>query len=269
VDICHEDKKMIYYFNNTPIFYTTTGSGEPLVLLHGFLESSTIWKDIITALKNKYTIIALDLPGHGKSGNISEIHSMELMAEVLHGLLEYLGISKSKLVGHSMGGYVALAFTERFPAAVDTLVLLNSTSISDSLERKENRDRALRIIESEKKSFIGMAIVNLFSTETRILFPAEIESLKKEAYSFSTEGISANIRGMKDRLDRTSILKNFPGHKWVVAGTQDPIVPISHAKELAFDTNSHLKIVEGSHMSWLENQDEIVNFMLFIDFFYT
>lgn len=260
---------MIYNFNETPIYYTTSGSGPALVLLHGFLESSTIWKEIIPAWKEKYTIISMDLPGHGKSGTISEVHSMELMADVLYQLLEYLKISKSKIVGHSMGGYVALAFAERYPEALDTLVLLNSTSVSDSPERKENRDRALQIIESEKKSFIRMAISNLFSKEALKLFPSEIETLKMEAYSFSSEGIKANIRGMRDRVDRTGILKNFRGRKWVIAGTLDPIVPFSLSEQVALETHSDLKIVEGSHMSWLENKDEIINFMLFIDFFYT
>ncbi len=259
---------MNYYFNNTPIFYKSTGSGPALVLLHGFLESSTIWKELIPDLKEKYTIICMDLPGHGKSGNLSEIHSMELMAEVLYELLTHLNIATCKLVGHSMGGYVALAFAESYPHAVDTLVLLNSTPLSDSIERKENRDRALRLIQSEKKLFIGMAIANLFSEETRLLFPSAIEALKKEAYSFSTEGIMANIRGMRDRVDRTALLKNFGGKKWVVAGTKDPIVPFSQCKLLALETESHFKTVEGSHMSWLENQDEIVKFLLFIDFFY-
>lgn len=260
---------MIYNFNETPIYYTTSGSGPALVLLHGFLESSTIWEEMIPAWKEKYTIICVDLPGHGKSGTISQVHTMELMAKVLHELLEYLEVPKSKIVGHSMGGYVALAYAEHFPEKLDTLVLLNSTTVSDSPERKENRDRALRIIESEKKSFIGMAINNLFSTETRKHFPSEIETLKKEAYTFSTEGIKANIRGMRDRVDRTAILKNFPGRKWVVAGRMDPIVPFSQSEQVALDSHSPLKIVEGSHMSWLENKDEIISFMLFIDFFYT
>lgn len=260
---------MIYHFNNVPIFYTVTGTGPALVLIHGFLESSTIWKELIPPLKKKYTILCMDLPGHGKSGNISEIHSMELMAEVLSELLAHLKITKSSIVGHSMGGYVALAFAERYSEVVDTLVLLNSTSMGDSSERKENRDRALHLIQSEKKIFIGMAISNLFSEETRLLYPSEIEALKKEAYSFSTEGIIANIRGMRDRADRTFVLHNFSGGKWVVAGTQDPIVPYSHLKQLALETSSHLKTVEGSHMSWLENKEEIVKFLLLVDFFYT
>lgn len=260
---------MIYHFNKTPIFYSITGSGPALLLIHGFLESSTIWKELIPPLKKKYTLLSVDLPGHGKSGNLSEIHTMELMAEVLHELLTHLNIPKSSFVGHSMGGYVALAFAERYPEVVDSLVLLNSTSFGDSLERKENRDRALHLIQSEKNLFIGMAITNLFSEETRLLYPSEIEALKKEAYSFSTEGIMANIRGMRDRADRTIVLKNFIGGKWVVAGTQDPIIPYSHLKQLASVTQTPLKTVEGSHMSWLENKEEIVKFLLFIDFFYT
>jgi pimeloyl-ACP methyl ester carboxylesterase len=117
-----------------------------MLLLHGFLESSTIWSTIVPELSKYNTLVILDLPGHGKSGCIAETHSMELMAEVVHSLLKFLKIKSVSFVGHSMGGYVALAFAEKYEHNIERLVLLNSTTNEDSTERKRNRERSLNII---------------------------------------------------------------------------------------------------------------------------
>ncbi len=260
-----EDRKMIFQYDNTSIYYEIYGKGQAIVLLHGFLESSSIWKNFIKPLSEKFTVILIDLPGHGKSDSIAETHSMELMAEVVNELLHFLKIDKAIFVGHSMGGYVALAFTELFEEKVLKLILLNSTTEADNDERIENRNRALQLLKKQKKTFIGMAISNLFSEKTRLQFLKEIEILKEEAYQFTTKGISANIKGMRDRKDRTEILKKFPRTKWIVCGHEDTIVPISISKNIARETNSEIKILPSSHMSWLENQEEIVKFLLFID----
>lgn len=256
---------MIFQYDDSKINYEVAGHGPALLMLHGFLESSSIWKDFIKPLSEKFTVIIMDLPGHGKSDSISETHSMEMIAEVVHSLLIFLKIDKTIILGHSMGGYVALAFTKRYEEKVSMLILLNSTTEADSIERIENRNRALQLIKKEKRVFIGMAISNLFSEKTRIKYSKEIEILKKEAFQFTTKGISANIRGMRDRKDSTEILKKFPQSKWVICGNEDPIVPILTSKRIAANTNSELKILQGSHMSWLENEAEIVKFLLFID----
>ncbi|MEZ4858956.1 MAG: alpha/beta hydrolase [Flavobacteriaceae bacterium] len=256
---------MIFQFNNTSIYYETYGKGPALLLLHGFLESARIWKEFIPPLSEKYTLVIPDLPGHGKSEIIGETHAMELMAEVMDGLFQHLKINKAIVLGHSMGGYVALAFTELFEEKVSKLILLNSTTEADSEERKENRNRAIQFIEKEKGSFLSMAISNLFSETSRIIYCKEIESLKKEAQGFPSKGIIANSKGMRDRKDRTYILKSFSKEKWIVCGYEDPIVPVAISKSIAKTTNTPLFILPGSHMSWLENKDEIVKFLLFID----
>lgn len=98
-----------------------------MVLLHGFLEDGTIWDRYVDHLSKKYFLIVLDLPGHGKSGVVAKTHSMELMAEAVYELLQLLKIDTVVLVGHSMGGYVSLAFAEMHPETLSGLVLLNST----------------------------------------------------------------------------------------------------------------------------------------------
>ena len=101
---------MTLNYRNTQLYYTSKGIGNPIVLLHGFLESSNIWNFFIPSLSEKRQVICIDLPGHGKSGNLDEVHSMELMADAVYHVLSHLKIEKVTLVGHSMGGYVEFGF---------------------------------------------------------------------------------------------------------------------------------------------------------------
>ena len=110
-----------------------------------------------------------------------------------------------------------------------------------------------------------MAISNLFSIKSKSLFKNEIELLKKKAQSFSTQGIIANIKGMRDRVDRTIILSKFNKQKWILCGDEDPLIPLNSSESIAKQTETSIKILSGSHMSWLENESEIVNFLHLID----
>lgn len=256
---------MIYHFHQTPIFYESKGQGPAIVLLHGFLESSTMWKDITPTLSNTKQVITIDLPGHGKSGCIEDIHTMELMALIVTALLTSIHITEYALVGHSMGGYVALAMVEQAPKAIRNLTLLNSTTHKDSDTRKVNRDRALRFMHKEKNTIISMALANLFTEENRTRFATQIEQLKKEALAFPSEGITAAIKGMRDREDRTHVLENFSKKKLLIAGKSDPIVPVDISEEIATTCHAELIILDGGHMSWMENAAEIVKIMRFIE----
>ncbi|RFN59014.1 alpha/beta fold hydrolase [Marixanthomonas ophiurae] len=256
---------MTHTFKNTPIYYSITGSGPAMVLLHGFLESSTIWNEYIAALSEKHTVITIDFPGHGKSEIVSKTHSMQLMAKVVKSVLHELNIESAILIGHSMGGYVALAYTELFQDDVEKLILLNSTPTADSEERKQNRRRALKVLDHNAEAFISMAIMNLFSENSKKRFTSEIETLKKEALQFPVAGIQAAIRGMINRKDRTDVLANFDKKKIMVCGNEDPIMSISDSKVISETTNTELIQLEGGHMSWLENTDEIHKIMHFIE----
>lgn len=257
---------MITYYKSTPINYSVEGEGPALVLLHGFLLSSTYWNPLITELLKKNQIITIDLPGHGKSACISEIHTMELMAEVVNFVLEELNILSANFIGHSMGGYVALAFAEKYESKIDKLVLLNSTPASDSPSRKKNRESALVVINKNPSLFLTLAIKSLFAEKTQKQFEAEIRKLINEALLFPVEGITAAIKGMKNRKDRTSILKHFKGEKYMICGAEDPILSFSELKQLAIKSKTTLKKVKSSHMSLTENIEEIVKIMHFIDF---
>ena len=257
---------MIAYFNSSKIFYEVYGKGKPLVLLHGFLESSNMWETILPLLTQENKVICIDLPGHGKSDFIAETHTMELMAEVVYSILDSLEIKHARFLGHSMGGYVSLAFAELFPDEVDTLVLLNSTTESDSEERKKNRDRAIRLIKKDSRLFITMAINNLFYDKTKHLHAREIKQLKEEAFLFPVEGIIATIKGMRDRKGRTEILKNFKGTKFLIAGKEDTMIPKEVSKRISKNANTDVHFVNSGHMTVNENSREMIKILHFIDF---
>ena len=256
---------MTTLFREKTIYYSTQGEGNPIVLLHGFLESSSIWEPFISEFGKRRQIVCIDLPGHGKSEVLAEEHSMELMAEVVEQVLKELQLEKIDLLGHSMGGYVALAFVEKHPEMVNRLILLNSTSVADTDEKKENRDRSAELVQKNKKAYISMAISNLLTAENNLRFQDQVEALKTEAMQFPTEGITAALKGMKNRTDRTGVLKHFPGKKFMLTGEQDPLLEYQEIEDIAEGTRSKLYAFPGGHLSYLENKNQFLKIVHFID----
>lgn len=257
--------KMTLEFKSSKFDYSLQGSGKAIVLLHGFLENQTMWEPFVPELIKNHTVITIDLPGHGKSECIGYIHTMELMAEVVHAVLVHEKIEQASFLGHSMGGYVTLAFAERHPQMCSEMTLLNSTPKADSAERKENRDRAIALVKKHKNTFLSMAITNLFAEENREKFATEIEALKKDALKMKTQGIIAALEGMKIRKDRTRLLKKMSIPKTIIAGTLDPIMPVDDLKKIATSCECQFLTWEGGHMSTLENKAEMLKFMHFIE----
>jgi pimeloyl-ACP methyl ester carboxylesterase len=264
-DICLEDRKMIFLYNDKQIYYETTGKGPVVLLLHGFLENAGMWDNLIKLIRKNFTIVTVDLPGHGKSDVFYENHSMEFMAEVVHELLDYLGVGAISIMGHSMGGYVALAYLEKHPQSVRQCILLNSTPFSDSKERKINRERALKLIPENKETFINFSISNLFAEETRKKFSTDIKALQKEANEMSTTAIMAAIRGMKDRHDLSNMLKDYTGNKLIICGTKDSVVPFEDSERAASYTNSKLISMPSGHMTLYENVNDLNEIVHFIE----
>ncbi len=252
-------------YKSTELFYTTKGTGNPLVFLHGFLESSKIWDPFTEKLSVKRQVICIDLPGHGKSGNFGEIHTMELMADAVHEILKHLKIERASLVGHSMGGYVSLAFLEKFPGITKSLVLMNSTPEEDSEEKKINRDRSISIVRKNKKAFVSMAIRNLLPPENYLKFKKEIDELKNQANQMSEEGIIATLKGMKIRTNRISLLKNFRNQKYLILGKRDPVLNTEGTQSVGDLCQCKIILTETGHLSYMENYTEIDKILHFID----
>ena len=199
-------------------------SDNHLILLHGFMENLFIWEEMEAELLKKFKLIKIDLPGHGKSEIYSEIHTMEFMAEKVNEVAEFLKIEKFHLLGHSMGGYVSLAFAEKYPEKLNSLTLFFSTYFADDEEKKELREKSLRIIKENFRTYVNAGIPNFFSENEREFLTEKINLAKEIALSTNNDGVLAAQRGMKLRTDKLAILEKFEGKILVIAGKYDNAV---------------------------------------------
>jgi pimeloyl-ACP methyl ester carboxylesterase len=253
-------KQLVY--KNTKISYTDEGKGTAVVLLHGFLENKGMWSAYVPELIKKYRVITVDLLGHGNTECLGYVHAMEDQADMLYALLLFLKIRKSVLFGHSMGGYIALAFAELYPDHVKGLFLLNSTSRADSNERKLNRDRAVVCVKQNYSSFVSMSIANLFNQNNREKLASEIESVKQEALKTPLQGIVASLEGMKIRKDREVILHFAPYPIQLVLGQKDGVLIYEDTIDQIEGTNVALTTFPDGHMSHIENETALKKVML-------
>jgi pimeloyl-ACP methyl ester carboxylesterase len=244
-------------FKNTKISYTDQGKGNAVILLHGFLENSTMWKYLAQVITQKNRVICIDLLGHGQTDCLGYIHSMEDMADAVHHVISELKIRKAILVGHSMGGYVALAFAELYPEMMKGLVLLNSTSRADSEERITNRTRAVKAVKQNYVTAVRMSISNLFSEENREKMIAQIEWVREEALQTPLQGIIAAQEGMKLRKDREVILHFATYPILLILGKKDPVLNYEENVGQINGTDVKLVTFNDGHMSHLENQAEL------------
>ena len=245
-------------YKNTTISFTDQGKGTAIILLHGFLENKKMWKAFIPEFSKKNRIITIDLLGHGETESLGYVHSMEDNADVVHAVLAELRIRKAAFVGHSMGGYVALAFAELYPEFVKGLVLLNSTSRADSEERKLNRDRAIKAVKQHYTNFIRLSISNLFSEDNRERLAFEIELVKEEAVKTPLQGIVASLEGMKIRKDREVLLHFSTYPMMLILGKKDPVLNYEESLEQIEGTNVALITFPDGHMSTIENREELM-----------
>lgn len=245
-------------FKNARISYTDEGQGTALVFIHGFLENSTMWKAITPHFSKKYRIIKIDLLGHGKSDCLGYIHSMELFASTINAVLKHLRIRKCILIGHSLGGYVALAFAEQHPQKIKGLCLLNSTSNADDDERKALRARANTMVQQNFTNMVKMSFSNLFGPKSRELYKSEINLGIQEALKTPIQGYIAANEGMRLRPNRNHILSDNSFKKLIVVGKKDPVLNYRAAILEAQKTNSKIVLFENGHMSHIENRESVI-----------
>ena len=255
-----ETKNILY--KNTKINYTDIGKGTAVVLLHGFLENLSMWNAYVDEFSKKNRVIAIDLLGHGETECLGYVHAMEDQADMLYALLLHLKIRKVVLVGHSMGGYVALAFAELYPDYMKGLFLLNSTSRADSDERKANRDRAIVAVKQNYTAFVRMSIANLFAEENRERLADTIEKVKEQALKTPLQGIVAALEGMKIRKDREVILHFAPYPMQLVLGKKDGVLLYEDNIDQIEETKVELITFPDGHMSHIEDEAALLQVML-------
>lgn len=248
-------------FQNTEINFTDQGKNNVLVLLHGFTESQNIWNDFAKELISNYRVITIDLPGHGKSGCVGDIHTMELMAEVVKSVLDAQGVKHCAMIGHSMGGYVALAFAENYSSMLQGLGLFHSSALHDTPEGKTNRARAIELIKNNHVGFITAFIPDLFAPENVMRFKNEIESLVNTARQMSVEAILASQFGMMERKDQTPLLVKITCPVLFIAGGKDYRVPYDKVlAQIALPKDAvALLLKDIGHMGYIEAKEKTLH----------
>lgn len=243
------------------LYYETLGKGSPVLLIHGYLENLKMWKDIANELSKAHFVIMCDNPGHGKSKNYSEVYSMEFVAKKINEVLEHLNIKEVSIVGHSMGGYITLAFTELFSEKVKSFLLMNSSSLPDTEEKKELRKRAAEVAQKNMETLIKMSIPLLFAENSDGLKP-EKEFVRQMMRETSIPGVLAALKGMSQRPDRTKILNNFNGKIGIILGKADKTVdPEIFKKVIPKRENISILELDCGHISYLEKPRETFEFV--------
>lgn len=243
-------------FQGRSIVYQASGNGPALVLLHGFLESKAIWDSFTEILQKQFTVIAIDLPGHGESQIVESKHSMQLMADAVKAVLRNENISKAVLTGHSMGGYVALQFAVENETMLKGLVLFHSHANADTDEARENRNRTIDIVNQNRASFIFHFIPDLFDQNHVSEYTAEITRLQGIAALMMPDAIIAALAGMRDRTGQQPYLLQSKIPVLSILGKQDSRMPYkqlipqalipSHCEILLLENVGHMGFIEAA-----------------------
>ena len=231
------------------------GEGIPLVLLHGYLESLHIWDDFAIELQHHFRVIRMDLPGHGESGMVAPVHSMEIMAESVIAVLDALAVDTCLLVGHSMGGYVTMAVAEARIERLLGFCLFHSTPFADNADKKANRDREIEsVLRGKKELIINTNIPKGFADENLEIFKPEVEKARQIALGTTAAGIIAALQGMKQRTDRSVIIRQSSVPVLWILGEKDNYINFIAVKEkINLNQKGKLLVLKNSgHMGFIE-----------------
>jgi pimeloyl-ACP methyl ester carboxylesterase len=246
------------------IVYRTGGTGDCVLLVHGFGEDGNIWKNQVDTLEKNYSLIIPDLPGSGRSEMIDDM-SMEGMASALKAILDTESKSIAHVIGHSMGGYITLAFAEKYPSLLAGYGLFHSTAYADNEEKKANRRKGIEFIrEHGAFAFLETATPKLFSEKTKKERPELVIQLIDSLRDFSADALVAYYEAMMLRPDRTALLQKATVPVLFIIGEDDTAVPPqdtlkqSHLPQLAA---IHL-LPDTGHLGMLEKPAETTNFLV-------
>lgn len=222
-----------------------------VVFLHGFLESSTMWK-YLPLQQLDVNFICIDLPGHGKSDAFEGEPSIKGMAESVLQLLTSLNIQVDVIVGHSMGGYVALELMQML-AKKPKIILLNSNFWADSEAKKLDRNRVIEVVNSAKSFFIKEVIPGLFGDP--MLHKHAVDELIQEALEMSSKSIADASAAMRDRNDYSNA--DFVSELCIIQGEFDRLIPLDVMENLQKTHNFQLNVIsKAGHMAHIENTEE-------------
>ncbi|MBL7738568.1 MAG: alpha/beta hydrolase [Chitinophagaceae bacterium] len=240
------------------VFYRITGNGKPVLLVHGFGETGEVWNSQIDHLKDNFLLIVPDLPGSGQSDIIEDM-SMEGMADTMKAIIDAESLERIDFIGHSMGGYVALAFAEKYAESLFSFGLFHSTAYADSEEKMAIRQKGIAFIrEHGAFEFLKTATPNLFSPQTKAERPEIIDELVAGLNNFSPDSLVLYYQSMIKRPDRTAILKTSGVPVLFIMGEYDNAVPLKDGlTQCHLPERASIHILHHSgHMGMLEETEK-------------
>lgn len=244
-------------FQNANIVYRVLGNGKPVMLLHGFGEDSNVWEPQMEVLKNHYQLIIPDIPGSGKSALVANAN-IDTHAEVIKAICDAEKISQlHSLIGHSMGGYITLAFAEKYASLLNSFGLFHSSAFADTEEKKQTRKKAIEFIkEKGAHTFLKTSTPGLFTPAYKDNEGGKVEALIEAGKSFSNEALIQYYEAMIARPDRTAVLKTFPKPILFIIGEHDQAIPFeSSLQQCHLPAQSHVHILrQSAHMGMWEEQ---------------
>lgn len=228
-----------FHYNDVSVSYRKSGQGTPVILIHGFGEDSSIWSKQIEFLSTHCLVIAPDIPGSGASEALPGDASIEDFALVMQALTEHEQLERCIMFGHSMGGYVTLAYAEKFPDKLSGFGLVHSSAFADSAEKKQNRLRGIEMIGAYGgASFLRTTIPNLFAADFKRNHPDQVDALIEQSASFADRPLQQYYKAMMERPDRTAVLSGSKTPILFIIGTDDVAAPLKDVLQQASLPNS-------------------------------
>ncbi|HVT86550.1 MAG TPA: alpha/beta hydrolase [Chitinophagaceae bacterium] len=247
-----------FNYNGHSIYYRMIGAGKPVVLIHGFGEDGDVWKRQVEFLKEKFLLLVPDLPGSGSSELIDDM-SMDGMAEVIKGILIRENISSCTMIGHSMGGYIMLAYAEKYASTIKAFGLFHSTSYADTEEKKATRRKGIEFIKQHGAfEFLKTTSPNLFSPISAGKMKITIDSFINSLTDFTPETLVSYYEAMIQRPDRSTLLENCSIPVLFVIGQYDNAIPMNDLlKQSHLPDKAFIHILSGSgHMGMMEETEK-------------
>lgn len=256
-----------FQYQNSAISYNVYGSGTSVVLLHGFAEDSTIWNSQVDALSNVCQLIIPDLPGSEKSEILRDENAgMEAYADCIHALLLHEKIETCIMLGHSMGGYITLAFAERYANKLKGFGFVHSTAFEDSDERKVNRKKGIKLMdEYGAVSFVKNTTPNLFTDAFKKEHADKVDEIIHRITNANTPALTQYYRAMLNRPDRKHVLEFTEVPVLFIAGKEDITIPVNDVlQQVRLPRVSYIHIINNAgHMSMIETPDELNKHLLY------
>jgi pimeloyl-ACP methyl ester carboxylesterase len=253
--------KKYIHFKGKKIFYKDEGNGTAIVLIHGYLETGEVWSSFARKLAKKFRVITVDLPGHGHSDIYEDVHTMEFLATAINELLNALGVKKTFLTGHSLGGYISLAFLELFPERLLGYCLFHSHPFADTSEALQKREREIRIVKAGKKFLVYPDNVKrMFADKNIEKFSSALERSKMIASEIRAEGIIGVLKGMMIRPSRLSIMEKGKVPCLWILGSMDNYIPCEIIQQkIRLPENAKIVILKNSgHLGFVEEEERSV-----------